>query len=160
MNAAELPTPKRPILIWTRADEEYYEELLALRYDVFVSEQGVPPALEVDADDLRCAHLAMVSPGDRGRPKVVGTLRLLLTGEAAKIGRVAVRRDCRRRGFATAMMVEAIQRAEAHRATTITLASQLDALALYERLGFAVISEPFLDANIPHIRMTLALAGP
>ena len=69
----------------------HYETLLAIRFAVFVREQGVPPALEHDEYDATALHLLAT---DRdGKP--VGTVFLAL---ARKGGRTRVVRQCHPRG--------------------------------------------------------------
>jgi predicted GNAT family N-acyltransferase len=88
---------------------------------------------------------------------VVGTLRLLLGGGVAKVGRVAVERDWRRRGIASRMLNLALARARERGCQQARLASQLDATALYERAGFIVESDPFEEAGIAHVWMSRRL---
>ena len=84
---------------------------------------------------------------------MVGTLRLLLVEETAKIGRVAVEREWRRRGLALAMLELALERARQRGSTRARLAAQVEAVELYRRAGFAVESEPFQEAGIAHVWM-------
>jgi predicted GNAT family N-acyltransferase len=125
---------------------------LALREQVFCVEQGVSLQEERDGRDEEAVHL-VASVGDR----VVGTLRLLLGGEVAKVGRVAVERVWRRRGIAARMLALALQAARERGASEARLAAQTDAIALYEQAGFEVVSEEFLDAGIVHVWMSMAL---
>lgn len=127
---------------------------LALRAQVFVREQGVPPQEELDGRDEQALHLLALAPGCTG---AVGTLRLLLDGEIAKIGRVAVAREHRRRGIAAAMLALALARARQQGAVRARLAAQLDALMLYEKAGFVAESAPFEEAGIEHVWMGRSL---
>src|SRR5882762_2231257 len=75
-----------------------------VREEVFSREQGVAKDEELDGLDERALHLVA-----RERDgTVVGTLRLLLVGGEAKIGRVAVKRRWRRRGIASRMLETAL----------------------------------------------------
>jgi predicted GNAT family N-acyltransferase len=129
-------------------------ESLRVREQVFCREQGVPRALEHDGLDDGALHLLALV----GREQAVGTLRLLLAGEVAKIGRVAVERDWRGRGIASRMLTAAVAVAREKGCKEARLASQLAARGLYERAGFMVASEPFEEAGIPHVWMWLDLA--
>ena len=100
---------------------------------------------------------ALPGPGGEGIPRVVGTLRLLVDGERAKVGRVAVEREWRRRGIALRMLELAIAQARADGCMRVRLAAQTAATALYERAGFAVESDEFEEAGIPHVWMGLRL---
>lgn len=66
------------------------EACRALRRTVFIEEQGVSEAEEIDDLDGEAIHLLAT---DAGRP--VGTARLLVRGETGKIGRVCVLAHCR-----------------------------------------------------------------
>ena len=58
------------------------DALLALRYQVFCREQGVPEHEESDGRDHEAVHLVAVAEGE-----VVGTCRLLLVGATAQFSR-------------------------------------------------------------------------
>jgi ElaA protein len=127
---------------------------IAVREQVFCREQGVPVAEEVDGLDDSAEHLVAIAPAD-GR--VIGTLRLLVDGDTAKVGRVAVERDWRRRGIAARMLQLALARARERGCVRARLAAQLEAIALYEQAGFAVESDEFEEAGIPHVWMGMLL---
>jgi GNAT superfamily N-acetyltransferase len=80
---------------------------LALREHVFCVEQGVPRTEEIDRLDEQAMHIVALAPDE---PRTIGTLRLLLLGDEAKLGRVAVARQWRRRGIATRMIDLALAR--------------------------------------------------
>jgi predicted GNAT family N-acyltransferase len=124
---------------------------LAVREEVFCREQGVPLAEEVDGRDDDALHLVALEPGAAGR--VVATLRLLQADGLAKIGRVAVERDWRRKGVASRMLGMALALARERGLQRARLAAQTDATALYERAGFSVESGPFQSAGITHVWM-------
>jgi predicted GNAT family N-acyltransferase len=126
----------------------------ALRERVFCDEQGVPREEELDAHDEHALHLVALDPESGG---VIGTLRLLIDEDRAKIGRVAVERDWRRRGIALRMLRLALDAARERGSLQVRLAAQLDAVALYEQAGFAVESETFKEAGIEHVWMALSL---
>jgi putative N-acetyltransferase (TIGR04045 family) len=139
---------------WARSPEDV-REALAVREEVFCREQGVPRSDEVDGLDGRALHLVAVEPGAAGR--VVGTLRVLLADGRARIGRVAVEREWRRRGLASHMLEMAIELARERGCVDARLAAQTVATGLYERAGFSIESAPFQEAGIPHVWMGLAL---
>lgn len=122
----------------------------ALRFEVFVLGQGVPAELERDGRDPECAHVLAESAA--GEP--VGTGRLLPDG---RIGRMAVLEAWRGRGVGAAMllalMAEARRRGFAH----AHLHAQSHARAFYERHGFEVEGEEYLEAGIPHVGMRARL---
>jgi predicted GNAT family N-acyltransferase len=119
-----------------------------LRHEVFVIGQHVPEDLERDAYDATATHIVAIGAGE-----VVGVLRMVDMGEHAKIGRVAVRHDWRGRGVARAMMLDAIERMRAQGQQRFYLTAQVDALGLYEKLGFTAFGERFMEAGIEHLAM-------
>jgi predicted GNAT family N-acyltransferase len=120
-----------------------------VREEVFCREQGVPKDEELDGLDDRALHLVALDADGT----FVGTLRLLLAGGEATIGRVAVKRRWRRRGIASRMLEMALAGARERGCRRARLASQLQATRLYEEAGFTVESEPFQEAGIAHVWM-------
>ncbi|HWX95555.1 MAG TPA: GNAT family N-acetyltransferase [Solirubrobacteraceae bacterium] len=128
-----------------------------VREQVFCNEQGVSREEELDGLDSEAEHLVAFDPQGA---RVVGTLRLLMVGGDAKIGRVAVESRWRRRGIASRMLEMALTGAQQRGCRRARLASQLHATRLYEEAGFTVESEPFEEAGIPHVWMGRALQAP
>ncbi len=126
----------------------------AVRERVFCEEQGVPRELELDERDRDALHLVALDPAGR----VIGTLRLLVDADRAKVGRVAVEREWRRQGIALRMLELALAAARERGCVRVRLAAQLAATEVYRRAGFAVESEPFEQAGIAHVWMGQRLA--
>ncbi len=125
------------------------KEALEIRCRVFVEEQGVDPALEIDDYDGVAWHvLARLD----GTP--VGTARLvMLDQQRAKIGRVAVLPEYRGQGIATQLVKLLMEYSRREGRTQAILDAQLTVIPLYEKLGFEAVGEVFLDADILHRRM-------
>lgn len=125
----------------------------ALRRAVFIEEQGVPEADEVDDQDEAALHL-LLSENDTP----LGSARLLLGAGYVKIGRVCVLKSARGRGFGAALIRAAVDTARSLPGiTVVTLGAQTHALGFYEPLGFTATGPIFDDAGIPHRKMTLDL---
>ncbi|MDT8858040.1 GNAT family N-acetyltransferase [Paracoccaceae bacterium Fryx2] len=104
----------------------------ALRRTVFIDEQGVAEADEVDDLDGVAIHLLAT---DQGRP--VGSARLLVLGEVGKIGRVCVLAEARGRGLGAALIRAAVAEFRARPGVRkAKLGAQTHALGFYEKLGF------------------------
>jgi predicted GNAT family N-acyltransferase len=125
-----------------------------LRHEVFVVEQSVPPELERDDLDDGATHLVALRDGE-----VIGTLRLLVSGQTTKVGRMAVLTSMRRNGVGTRLMGHAAEVAQALGAREIVLHAQLTARDFYLRLGYCEEGSLFEEAGIPHIAMRKALAA-
>jgi predicted GNAT family N-acyltransferase len=141
--------PAEVAIRWSAGPEDV-AGAVGVRERVFCVEQGVPRSEELDGLDDRALHVVALEPHAR---RVIGTLRLLLDGSRAKVGRVAVERDWRGRGIASRMLELALELARERGCREASLASQLEATGLYERAGFAVESEPFEEAGIAHVWM-------
>ncbi len=142
------------VTVRAAAGPQEIEAALTLRTDVFVGEQGVSEAEELDGHDDRALHL--VALGADGA--VLGTCRLLADGPKVKLGRMAVAPGARRRGIALALLEAADEHARALGGERIVLASQVYAVPLYERAGYRAYGEVFLDAGLEHLWMDKLLA--
>lgn len=136
------------LLRWAEGEADL-QGAFALRERVFCGEQGVPVEIEVEPADREALHLVAADPDGQ----IVGTLRLLFSGAAVKVGRVAVERDWRGRGIAGRMLELALSQAAERGATEARLASQVAVVELYRRAGFEVQSEVFEEVGIPHVWM-------
>ena len=121
-------------------------DALSVRYDVFVSEQGVPAELERDDMDPLCIH-AVAYDAD-GAP--AGTGRLLPDGH---IGRMAVHRHARGTGVGRLLLEALMARGIADGHKRLVLSAQTHAQGFYARSGFTAHGEITMDAGIPHIEM-------
>jgi len=124
-----------------------------LRRVVFIDEQGVSEADEVDDLDGVAIHLLAT---DSGRP--VGTARLLVQGDTGKIGRVCVLKDRRGTGLGAALIGVAVAEFRVMPGLVrAKLGAQVTALGFYDRLGFGAVGPVYLDAGIEHRDMVLPL---
>lgn len=116
----------------------------ALRRIVFIEEQGVSEADEIDDLDPVCKHLLAFHDD-----KPVGSARILIADGTAKIGRVCVLKTHRGTGLGAALIRKAIDTSKG-KATTAKLGAQCHALGFYEALGFTAIGPVYDDAGIDH----------
>jgi ElaA protein len=124
-----------------------------LRRVVFIEEQGVSEADEVDGLDGSAIHL-LAWDGDTP----VGTARLLVTDATGKIGRVCVLAAARGTGLGAALIRAALDVLRDQPGVTHAyLGSQSHATGFYEKLGFVIEGAEFDDAGIPHRHMRRAL---
>ncbi len=121
----------------------------SIRRAVFIEEQGIEEAVEMDGTDPSCVHL--VAYDDDGTPAATG--RIMVTNDAFIIGRVAVLPEYRRKQYGTLIMQTLMhacytmggERQEVHAQTAVR--------GFYESLGFTAYGEEYLEAGIPHINM-------
>ncbi|MBU6418991.1 MAG: GNAT family N-acetyltransferase [Proteobacteria bacterium] len=129
------------------------EACFAIRMAVFVAEQGVPAAEELDELDATALHvLALWS----GQP--AGTARALEKAQGLwKICRVAVQAPFRKFGIGQALMQGIETKCPGG---AFMLDAQTHAIGFYERLGYVAEGPEFMDAGIPHRLMRKAASTP
>ena len=146
---------------------EQLEVALAIRFEVFVDEQGVDPTAERDLldPDPRTFHCLVVD--DEGIPLATGRLMAphtdIFHGEGTfgamdpalpHIGRVAVRKVARKTGAGTVLMLEleaeALARHGADGSVRVELSAQDHAMPFYEKLGYTPYGAVYLDEGISH----------
>ena len=132
-------------IAWTEGEDV----LRAIRYRVFVEEQGVPEELEWDELDAQCRHVLARSGG-----APIGTGRLLPDGH---IGRMAVLADWRRNGIGSSILRALLGIARDRGDRIVILHAQTHAIGFYRRECFEVTSAEFMEAGIPHVEMRLQL---
>ena len=125
------------------------EAIQAIRHLVFQAEQGVDPALDFDGRDPETMHiLALVND------QPVGTARVRnLSDRTVKIERLAVLKEFRGQGIGRKMMEFVLEVLQQRQIQTVQLHAQLQAKALYDKLGFVAIGDVFVEAGISHIKM-------
>ena len=132
------------------------EGAIALRMRVFVGEQGIPAAVEMDAADTApdTVHAVALHHG-----AIIGAGRLLpdVDGKGPHIGRMAVAREWRRRGVGGMVLTFLEHRALALGLTQITLHAQEYVKAFYAGHGYREVGEVFLEVEIPHREMVKEL---
>jgi predicted GNAT family N-acyltransferase len=133
----------------------------ALRHEVFVLEQDVPPELEQDVLDATAEHVVALDG-----PRTLGTGRLVngrvgadlllepgTPGAVGTIGRMAVAGDARGAGVGRAILDVLVERARSLGLPAVELHAQLPARAFYARAGFVPFGGVYLEAGIEHIGM-------
>ena len=124
--------------------------LSKIRRKVFIDEQSVPEQLEWDEDDEACSHVLVTdkhnTPIATGRMKPDG-----------HIGRMAVLKDYRNSGIGSAVLKELLKSAVSRNLNHVYLYAQITAIPFYEKQGFKISSDEFMDAGISHKTMQLTL---
>jgi len=133
------------IIIKTVDFNNHFSEIEAIRNSVFIKEQHVPVELEWDEFDTDSTHILAYYDN-----KAVGTARLLDDGH---IGRMAVLKAYRNRNIGKNMLKYILKLAKTKSMPKIELSAQEHAIEFYEKYGFSVTSDIYLDAGIPHYNM-------
>jgi len=125
-------------------------EARAIRIRVFVQEQGVPPALEMDDMDALSDHAVARLPDGRA----IATGRLLPDGH---IGRMAVLPEQRGTGIGRAVLTALMERARTRGMLEVVLSAQTHAVGFYAKSGFIAQGDVYMEAGIPHVEMRRTL---
>lgn len=135
---------------WLLSSPREMEHIYAIRYDVFVKEQGLTSSVYDDPDDRYSVHV-LAAIGD----EVVGTGRVTFIGDEAQIAWVAVQLPYRAQGVGRAVMEHLLRVSVEQRVRIISLNAQTHALHFYEMLGFRAVGRRFHMSNIEHQHMIL-----
>lgn len=129
--------------------DTFKDELLEIRREVFTLEQSVPEELDEDGLDPHCKHILI-----RNDNEAFATARIQKDGH---IGRVAVKKKYRGKGYGKTAIEGLIRYAENEKIKSVYLGSQLQAVGFYKTLGFTEYGDIYMDAGIEHIMMKLDL---
>jgi predicted GNAT family N-acyltransferase len=135
------------------ANASEVDEALELRRRVFVGQQGVTLEADQDGRDAEATQIVAVEDG-----RVIGTCRLVFDDHLARLGRMAVEPARRGEGIGATMLEAAEREARAVGSQRIRLHAQVAARTLYERGGFEIKGEEFMEEGIPHLTMEKPLA--
>jgi len=127
--------------------EQLKNECNLIRYAVFVEEQKVPENLEIDDRDPLCYHLIL-----KLDKKTIATARIDLE-KKGKIGRLAILKNFRRQGYGTLIIKNLEKIASDNDLKSVWLNAQKNSLSFYQKLNYHIVSEEFMEANIPHLTM-------
>ena len=130
-----------------RSFREAEKEIHFIRDIVFGQEQNV--AREVDWDGKDSESFQVVATDDDDNP--IGTGRMQPDG---KIGRLAVLDSWRGQGTGEKMLQALLETAEKENFREVFLHAQAHAISFYEKCSFNKVGPEFLEAGIPHVKMT------
>lgn len=121
---------------------------------VFTQEQGYPTEIEIDDYDKIAWHCIFYKDG-----AAMGTARLIPQDRQGKIGRVAVLKEFRGLGLGFKIMEAILDQANQLSYEGLSLSAQVYAVPFYEKLGFSVVGEEYLEDGEPHINMVKVLTA-
>ncbi|MAZ88625.1 MAG: GNAT family N-acetyltransferase [Cellvibrionaceae bacterium] len=132
--------------------QDHQEELSRVRKAVFVAEQNVPEEIEYDDRDAICQHVLIRVDG-----QAAATGRIDIEKQG-KVGRVAVLPSLRQHNLGRQVMDALEQLARDAKLPKIWFHAQLSAVGFYQRLGYDVVGDDFLEAGIVHRKMEKKIA--
>ena len=125
------------------------EEGKKLRLEVFVKEQGFEEEFD-QFDRLDMAyHFVLFEDGE-----ALATCRMNKEQEGVyHIGRVAVKKEHRKRGLGAKVIAEAEDAALSMGGHTITIGAQTQALGFYIALGYVAQGDEYIEEGKPHVKV-------
>jgi predicted GNAT family N-acyltransferase len=127
-----------------------YAPLSMIREKVFIEEQKVTPQLEWDGRDEEAIHFLAYQD-----EKAIGCARAFVIENHMQLGRMAVLKEYRNKGIGGTLIEKAVITAKLNQLSAINISAQCHAIDFYKKFGFEVISDIYLDADIPHRDMKL-----
>lgn len=135
-------------------NKELYK-IIEARINVFVVEQDCPYR-ECDNKDQKSIHLFL-----KKEDQITAYLRIIPPGISypeASIGRVLVGKEYRRNGLGLQIMKAALAYLKENlKVEAVKISAQEYILDFYQNLGFNVVSDRYLEDDIPHYQMLLKL---
>ncbi len=127
-----------------------HKEVLKIREEVFVIEQGISKEIEADKNDSKAVHVLAY---ENRQP--VGCGRIVFENNQGKIGRVAVLKSKRGRGIGRSICSKLIDIAVVRGVSKVILHAQLHTAEFYKSIGFEPVGLVFQEAGIDHIKMVI-----
>jgi hypothetical protein len=137
--------------ITVRSFGEAEKEIRFIRDIVFGKEQDVAREVDWDGKDEHCIQVIVT---DENKP--IGTGRMQPDG---KIGRLAVLDSWRGQSIGQKMLKVLVETAGKEDFKEVYLHAQVHAISFYEKCGFHKVGREFLEADIPHIKMTKSISN-
>lgn len=125
--------------------QKHFFDALSIRQRVFVDEQQVPSAIEIDDYDRTCLHILLYDG-----PLAKAVCRLIEQEDGWKVGRVAVLKEDRHHGYGSALMLGLENLENVKAKGRLELDAQMTAIGFYQALGYTIGKEAFEEAGIMH----------
>ena len=136
------------IRIEVASNQQQFFQLSKVRSLVFVKEQLVEPDIEIDDEDQTAIHFIAYCDNIPS-----GTCRIVKHDNYYKVGRLAVSKEYRRCGVASKLLCKVEEYVKNTSIENLVLHAQVNAIPLYESLGYTEEGSRFYEANIEHVVM-------
>lgn len=125
-----------------------YAQERALRYEILRKPLGMEPGSELFPQEEECLHLVALE-----EERVLGCVLFRPQDKTGRLFAMAVSEPMQGKGVGTKLVRELIRLVRERGFHEIFLHARDHALGFYERLGFQVTGDPFLEVGIRHLRM-------
>lgn len=124
------------------------KDAFEIRQKVFIEEQNVPRELEWDEIDKIAIHFIFYLD------KIpMGTARFFEKDGIWYIGRMAILKEYRGKGFGKFIMKKMLNFAKHRKVNKIVIHAQIAVIEFYKKFGFVETNDEFLEAGIKHRKM-------
>lgn len=130
-------------------NQKMMNQALKIREVVFINEQKVPLSEEVDEYETQSTHFLVYNL----KNKPIATCRTRIYQDKVKIERVCVLKLYRGKKIGEKLMIYAEKEAQNQGYKGTILAAQAQVVTFYQKLGYQICSDVFIDANIEHYLM-------
>ena len=137
---------------YNEISKDQFFDVIKLRIEIFVVEQCCYYQ-ELDHEDKEAFHVSIYNDGI-----IVAVGRIIPDhfNKEIKIGRIAVKMEYRKRGFAYSMMKDILNFiSHKFQSFGVSLSAQTYLIDFYQSFGFKEIGNIYLEDGIEHINMVL-----
>jgi predicted GNAT family N-acyltransferase len=134
---------------WLNGSENL-SDAFEIRNHVFIQEQKVPEELELDEFDKVSEHIVLYY-----NKKPVATGRIIIQDDKYFLGRIAVIKKYRSKGFGKVVVQEMINKLFNDGVNEVFIHAQAYVKEFYEKLGFKTYGDRFNEAGIEHVHMVI-----
>lgn len=137
--------------IWTEdTQSQIYQDSVAIRFEIFIDEQGYPDYSELDELEEETIHLVLYED-----EQAIATNRIYqINNDTYRIERVAVRKIARKRGLGERLLKEAEAKIIELGGKNITIKSEDIAIEFYKRFGYKPVGAEIMEYGFSHQAMT------
>ena len=130
-------------------------ECLAIRKEVFGGEQQFFVAASENLEDKDAIFVLAYEMNELGEEVPVATGRLIFLEDRFKIGRIAVKKECRGKHYGDFVVRMLLDKAFSMGAKEVFVGAQAHAISFYERIGFIKQEEEYWEDGVHHLMMKI-----
>lgn len=131
------------------------KECLAIRKEVFGGEQQFLVAGSENLEDKDAIFVLAYETNEQGEENPVATGRLIFLENWFKIGRIAVKKECRGKHYGDFVVRMLLEKAFSMGAKEVFVGAQAHAISFYERIGFVKQEEEYYEDGVYHLTMKI-----
>lgn len=119
-----------------------------IRKAVFVEEQGFQNEIDELDDKGKAVHMVLFCDDE-----AIGTCRYYKKNEEYKLGRIAVIKKYRGKGYGAALVKFAEEKIYEEGGREVVLSAQIRSKEFYVKIGYVAEGEEYMEEMCPHIKM-------